>query len=677
MSISSNFTLKIQKLKRFISERKLDSFLIFLSFLLLSSSLYTSKFEIAISPIVSILILFILIFFVILNFLNISFGLKEITLKLLIFSAFNFLSFLYKTYFNLLSFLFILIFFGSPFLILFFSFFPILITIEENVFYSFAFFLYSLFLFILLYREKRRNLLLKEEIEKVSSKLRLFEIEKVPSEKLIKELKKEVYPEKPVPLFKFALNHLKEVYSEIILPNSLAFLFYDPLAQGFRIETSYSKKKFFKNKGIIPLYSPLIKLATEKNERIYFPEFSGSGYDIGLYESNIKLGSICIVPIFSEGDLYGFIYADKEEIKGFSENDLKFLDFLSKETNLFLKFFILLKNENQLASRFRALFELAKDTAGKLRLKEVAEKIIYVSEILKKSDVICLLEKRSDEIRCIAINQEKDWIKTGSKFIHSEDSIISLLFKSGFPVFTGRIKSSIPVIGKINPDIKSILAFPIKIEGKARYALALFSRHLDYFDEKDKEIFEFLIQQAQISIEKALLFEKTLDLAIRDSLTGLYNHKTFQEKLLDSIKRNIPFSLILIDVDLFKKINDTYGHPFGDKVLMKIAEILKEETEKIGIPARYGGEEFALIIEGSKEYARYKGEEIRKRIEKEEFYTDEGERVYITVSMGIASFPLDTKERGSLIEKADRALYIAKRSGRNRVISWGQEEISP
>ncbi|MEN3044395.1 MAG: diguanylate cyclase [Candidatus Hydrothermales bacterium] len=676
MSVFSSFTIKVQELKRFIKEKRIDTLLIFLSFLLLLGSFFTSKFEFEVPPIISILSLFTLTIFVILDFLNLNFGLKSITHKFLLFSVFIFFSFLYKAYFNYFSFLFILIFFDSPFLILFLSFFPTFIIFKETGYYSLIFFLYSIFLFLLLYRESRKGQILREEIEKISSKLRLFEIEKVPSEKLLKELKTQVYPEKPVPLFKFALNHLKEVYKDIIFPNSIAFLFYDPLAQGFRVETSYSKKKFFKNKGIVPLYSPLIKLATEKNERIYFPEFSGSGYDIGFYESNVKLGSVCIVPIFSEGDLYGFIYADKEEIKGFSENDLKFLDLLSKETNLFLKFFVLLKNENLLASRFRALFELAKETAGKLRLKEVAEKIIHVSEILKKSDIICIFEKKLDEIRCLAINQEKDWIKSGSRFVHSEDSIISLLFKSGFPVFTGRIKSSIPVIGKINPDIRSILAFPIRIEGKINYALALFSKYSDYFDEKDKEIFEFLIQQAQISLEKALLFEKTLDLAVRDSLTGLYNHKTFQEKLLDHIKRNTPFSLILVDVDHFKKINDTYGHPFGDKVLVKIAEILREETERVGIPGRYGGEEFALIIEGSKEYAKHKGEEIRKRIEKEEFYTEDGERVFVTVSMGIASFPLDTKERGTLIEKADRALYIAKKSGRNRLISWAQEEIS-
>lgn len=675
MNVFSNFIIRVQKLKRFIRENKRDSILIGLSILFLFLSLFTSIIKLKVSNVVSIIILFplsLLIFFI---FFPFSFGIKKITFKFILFSLFNFLAFLYTPYFYYFSFLFILLFFDSPYSILFFSIFPSYIILNYPSNLLFIFLLYVFLIFLISLFEKKKSKELSEELERISSKLRLFEIEKAPKEKVLKELKFPLYPEKPAPLFKFALNHLKEIYKEIIFSNSLAFLFYDSTAEGFRIEASFSKKKFFKSKGVIPVYSPLIKIATQRNEKVYFPEFTGSGYDTLFYESDIKLGSVCIIPIFSEGDLYGFIYTDKEEIRGFSEKDLDLLDFLAKEISLFLKFFISLKDEHLLATRFRALFELAKDTAGKLRLKEVAEKIIHVAEILKKSDIICLFEKRSEEIRCISINQEKEWIKEGSKFVHSEDSIISLLFKSGFPIYTGRIKSSVPVIGRINPDIKSVLAFPIRVEGKLNFALALFSKYPDYYDDKDKEIFEFLVQQAQVSIEKAILFERTLELAVRDSLTGLFNHRIFQEKISEYLKRNLPFTLILIDVDHFKKINDTYGHPFGDRVLVRIAEILKEESERQGFAARYGGEEFALIIDGSKEYAQYRVDEIRRKIEKEEFYTDEGERVYVTCSLGLASFPVDARDRTSLIERADRALYIAKRSGRNRVISWAQEEM--
>ncbi len=674
MSVFSNFTIQVQRLRRFIKENKRDALIILISLIFLFSSIFTSNLSVKIPDYISLILISILTLLLIPNFFTLPF-IKKITYKIALFSIFNFFSFLYPSLFHFFSFLFLLLFFDFPYFLIFLSFFPFYIVLKSSTSIFFIYPVYVVFLFIISYLERKKRDKLKEEMEKISSKLRVFEIEKVPKEKAIKELKSPLYPEKPAPLFKFALNHLKEVYKNIIFPHSFAFLFYDPVSEGFRIETSFSKRKSFKEKGVVPLYSPLIKLATQRNEKIYFPEFTGSAYDTGFYDSDIKLGSVCLVPIYSDGELYGFIYADKEEIRGFSESDLKFLEYLSKEISLYLKFFISLKDEHLLATRFRALFELAKETSGKLRLKEVAERIIHIAELLKSSDVVCLFEKKSEEIRCIAINQEKEWIREGSRFVHSEDSIISLLFKSGFPVFTGRIKSSVPVIGRINPDIKSILAYPLRIEGKLNYALALFSKYPEFYDEKDREIFGFLTQQAQVSIEKALLFERTLEMAIRDSLTGLYNHRTFQEKLSEYVKRSLPFTLLLMDVDHFKKINDTYGHPFGDKVLIKIAEILKDESEKGGISARYGGEEFALIIEGSKEYAQYRAEEIRRRVEREEFYTDDGERVYITMSIGLASFPNDARERSVLIERADRALYIAKRSGRNRVIAWAQEEM--
>jgi len=675
MNIFLNFTILAQGLRRFIKESKRDVLIILFSLLLLFSSFFTSSLSLNVPRYISIILILILVLLLIPNFSPGLVFVKKITYKIALFSLFNFFSFLYSSLFYLFSFLFLILFFDLPYFLIFFSLFPFYIILKNFKDVFFVYPIYVILLFVISYREKKRMEKLKEEMEKISSKLRLFDIERVPREKVLKELKSPLYPEKPAPLFKFALNHLKEVYKDIIFPNSLAFLFYDPVLEGFRIEVSFSKRKSFKEKGVIPLYSPLIRLATQRNERIYFPEFAGSVYDAGFYDSDVKIGSLCLVPIYSDRDLYGFIYTDKEEIRGFSESDLKFLDYLSKEISLYLKFFISLKDEHLLASRFRGLFELTKETSGKLRLKEVAERIIHVAELLKSSDFICLFEKRGEEIICVAINKEREWIREGSRFVHSEDSIISLLFKSGFPVFTGRIKSSVPVIGRINPDVKSLLAFPIRVEGKLSYTLALFSKYPDFYDEKDREIFGFLTQQAQVSLEKALLFERTLEMAIRDSLTGLYNHRTFQEKLSGYVKRSMPFALLLMDVDHFKRINDKYGHPFGDKVLIRISEILKDESEKGGISARYGGEEFALIIEGSKEYAQYRAEEIRRKVEKEEFYTDEGERVLVTMSIGLASFPADARERSVLIERADRALYIAKRSGRNRVVAWAQEEM--
>jgi diguanylate cyclase (GGDEF)-like protein len=185
---------------------------------------------------------------------------------------------------------------------------------------------------------------------------------------------------------------------------------------------------------------------------------------------------------------------------------------------------------------------------------------------------------------------------------------------------------------------------------------------------------EVLVENLKRNKEELERLNEVLrEMAIRDGLTGLYNHRFFYEALWKEIDRSTRhghvFSLIFIDVDFFKRYNDTYGHPEGDKVLRDLAEIFKKRLRKTDLIARYGGEEFVMLLpETHRDIARRVAEEIRKRVEEHPF---EGEEVQplgkVTVSMGLAVFPGDGSDGDSLIKSADAALYEAKHSGRNRV----------
>ena len=161
--------------------------------------------------------------------------------------------------------------------------------------------------------------------------------------------------------------------------------------------------------------------------------------------------------------------------------------------------------------------------------------------------------------------------------------------------------------------------------------------------------------------------------ASRDGLTRLYNHRHFHESLAGEINRssryNHIFSLIFLDVDLFKQYNDTHGHLMGDRLLRELGEVLAEQLRKTDLVARYGGEEFMMILpETDKENARRVAEKIRKTIEEHSFPSSEKQsNGKITVSMGVAAFPEDGKDSATLIQNSDRALYEAKHKGRNRV----------
>lgn len=160
--------------------------------------------------------------------------------------------------------------------------------------------------------------------------------------------------------------------------------------------------------------------------------------------------------------------------------------------------------------------------------------------------------------------------------------------------------------------------------------------------------------------------------SLRDELSGLYNRREFDLQLAHEINRcqrqNGTFSLALFDLDKFKQINDTYGHRFGDVVIRRFSEILKQTVRVTDIPARYGGEEFALILVGADAVrAAETAERVRARLEAHAIKGDDDVLATVTVSAGVASYPNCAQNENDLFEAADRALYRSKGDGRNRV----------
>lgn len=157
-----------------------------------------------------------------------------------------------------------------------------------------------------------------------------------------------------------------------------------------------------------------------------------------------------------------------------------------------------------------------------------------------------------------------------------------------------------------------------------------------------------------------------------DSLTRLLNHEAFyaelDERMREFVEEQEPFSLIIVDIDNFKKVNDTYGHAFGDEVIRRIAEIIRYHKGSQGICARYGGEEFAVILphKGLND-AILQAERIRREFEKEEFETEEGQIHHFSISLGVAEYNRQYPTASAFFEMADKALYEAKGTGKNRV----------
>lgn len=193
--------------------------------------------------------------------------------------------------------------------------------------------------------------------------------------------------------------------------------------------------------------------------------------------------------------------------------------------------------------------------------------------------------------------------------------------------------------------------------------------------EQDKERFYILAGQFLLGIKRAILYQKVQELAITDSLTGVFSRRylleRFNEEMERSKKFKFNFSFLMIDIDHFKDYNDRYGHLVGDAILREISKTIKENIRQIDLVGRYGGEEFSVILSETDKYgARFVAERIRQAIEYGSIKVYD-EDLKVTISIGISTFPDDAKDIQILIDRADWALYRAKQTGRNRVCVFG------
>ncbi|MDH3392722.1 MAG: sensor domain-containing diguanylate cyclase [Desulfobulbaceae bacterium] len=231
-------------------------------------------------------------------------------------------------------------------------------------------------------------------------------------------------------------------------------------------------------------------------------------------------------------------------------------------------------------------------------------------------------------------------------------------------------------------DFKSLLIVPLhKEDGGSVGALVVAARAAGVFSRQGRQILELIATQVAIKIDLARAHEKINRLATTDGLTGLANHRTFQHgfdvMLQRAERQQKPLCMLLCDIDHFKGVNDTFGHPFGDLVLKEVAKVLAESVRQVDLAARYGGEEFAILLEDCDEKGGHLlAERIRQAVG-ELALACEKVTVAVTLSIGLASYPQDGMEKPDLIARADQALYRAKEEGRNRTVLWSHTQRQP
>ncbi len=296
---------------------------------------------------------------------------------------------------------------------------------------------------------------------------------------------------------------------------------------------------------------------------------------------------------------------------------------------------------------------------------EEAQKIWHFIETSKMTlNDLIQQYKRSKKVSDSRLNQ---LVKNFKISISPKNGILAKAVLEGKLIHITTAKSKAykndPIIGALNTD--EFVVIPLKAHDKVVGVILadnIFNRKP--ITDEDIKMLTMFANQAGLAIENSMLYEQALLRAHTDSLTQLWNHGYFQhilQELTEKAKSQKPpqhISLLLIDIDDFKKYNDQHGHQKGDEILKAISHILKEQCRKMDFVCRYGGEEFAIILPNTnKNEAIATAERIRKTVENAQLPT---------LSIGIATFPDDAQSKPELIELADSALYRAKRKGKNR-----------
>ena len=220
--------------------------------------------------------------------------------------------------------------------------------------------------------------------------------------------------------------------------------------------------------------------------------------------------------------------------------------------------------------------------------------------------------------------------------------------------------------------LRAAMASPLIIGGRLLGVISIVRADNEQeFTKNDQELLQMFAQQAAIAVNNAELFNELEKLTRTDTLTGLYNRRGLIEMSQSEFERakrsGFPLSMIMLDIDFFKHVNDLYGHAIGDQVLRILSDELHRNLRAIDILCRYGGEEFAILLpETTLQSAREVAERLRIAVAKLQFNITHAD-IKITVSQGLSTMPGETADLETLLGQADNALYSAKSSGRNRV----------
>ncbi len=481
-----------------------------------------------------------------------------------------------------------------------------------------------------------------------------------------------------------SLYKLLSVAEHALNSHSVALLWLDLDGSSFRVKELRSRSDAIMEKPVAAGEGVLGAIIKGREPLVLTklrPGYPGLVY----YSRDEPVTDFIGVPVLDGEHLRGVFLADRDSGEAFEEVHVKMAETFAEEIVRAVQVERILGEINREKNKTEWFLEASREFNTTRTVLEVAEVGIKfalkvtgaefaafaVAGNIEGEMTIAALEWVDESLQ----REASAWI---GKSFGADEGLVGAAIKSrhALPAGTTCLPHQTIFAEGMEPRLNAVKVLPLLWNNRGVGALVVGSRRQNFLPGEVFERLCVMADQAASAMANAQMNEGMEQLATTDGLTGLTNHRCFQQGLEAMLHRSERyrrrFSLVLADIDHFKSVNDTYGHPVGDQVLKRIARVLKENARKTDLVARYGGEEFAILMEEADvDGAVQTAERIREHVQRQVFSSETGS-FRCTLSLGVATFGQDGKTKASLIVAADEALYIAKRLGRNKTVVYSK-----